>query len=338
MKFCKNISLKSYNTFGVDVRANAMVELESTAEIIEFVRNRPEIGEKIFVLNGGSNVLFTFDFKGLIIRINNPGIVIKEETKDGALIEAGAGENWDALVRFCINSGLYGLENLSLIPGNVGAAPIQNIGAYGVEQKDHFHSLQAIARDTGEIRTFSYKDCKFGYRDSVFKNDLKEKFIILSVEYKLSKSPAIKIDYGAIKTELQNMVTKDISPADVAAAVCNIRRSKLPDPALTGNAGSFFKNPVVSLGKFQELKEKFPQIVSFQQKDGGYKIAAGWMIEQLGWKGMRRGDAGVCQTQALVLINYGHAAGWQIAKLAKDINLSVEKKFGVSLEYEVNIV
>jgi len=338
MKMLQNVSLKPFNTFGVEAIAKKMAVLESTGEIIEFVRSGQHAEKNVYVLNGGSNILFTIDFLGLIIKLENKGTSVKEETEDWAIVEAQAGENWDDFVQYCLAAGLYGLENLSLIPGNVGAAPIQNIGAYGVEQKDYFHSLQAVARDTGQIITFGFEDCKFGYRDSIFKNESKEKFIILSVAYKLSKKANLNLEYGAIRQELKNMGIQEISPQNLAQAVSNIRRNKLPDPEIIGNAGSFFKNPVVNSQKFQELKEKFPMIVAFQQDNDSYKIAAGWMIEHLGWKGVRRGQAGVSITQALVLVNYGNAHGWQIAELSRDIKMSVDRIFGISLETEVNIV
>lgn len=334
----ENISLKPYTTFKIAARAKKMVFLETTAEIVDFVRYEMTDREKFLVLNGGSNILFASDYYGTILKLQNKGIVVKDETADWALVEAAAGENWDVFVQYCLKAGYYGLENLSLIPGNAGAAPIQNIGAYGVEQKDYFHSLQAIATATGEIKTFTNEDCRFGYRDSIFKNEHKGRYIILSVIYKMPKQADLKLDYGAIRKELGEMGVKKISPLDVATAVGKIRRSKLPDPEITGNAGSFFKNPVVGIKKYEALKNHFPQIVAFAQADGSFKLAAGWMIDHLGWKGKRKGDAGVNATQALVLVNYGNASGRQIVELAQEIQTSVETTFGIRLETEVNIV
>jgi UDP-N-acetylmuramate dehydrogenase len=337
MKLFENISLKPFNTFGVEAKAKRLAILETRDEIIGLVR-RGFDEEQVLILNGGSNVLFTQDFDGLVIKLENKGIDIIEETKDRALVEVQAGENWDEFVQYCLEAGYYGFENLSLIPGNAGAAPIQNIGAYGVEQRNYFHSLDAIEIRTGKIKTFSNADCRFGYRDSVFKNELKDRYIILSVIYKLPKQADLKLEYGAISKELGQMGVKIISPLNVAEAVCNIRRSKLPDPELIGNAGSFFKNPVVSEKKFLALKDRFSNIVAFPQDDGNYKIAAGWMIDHLGWKGKREGDAGVSATQALVLVNYQEASGSQIVELAEQIQTSVENTFGIRLETEVNII
>lgn len=339
MQLIENVSLKHLNTFGIEARAKYFVQLNSTQETIEFIRDKKFAPHKILILNGGSNTLFTGDFDGLVMKINNVGWEIVNENEEHVFIKVSAGENWDNFVSFTIKSGFAGLENLSMIPGNVGAAPIQNIGAYGVEQKDLFHSLEAINIRTGEVKSFDAGTCRFGYRNSIFKTSLKGKYLVLSVSYKLNKKPVLNIEYGAIRKELEKMgVAENITIKSVSQAIRNIRGSKLPDPEKIGNAGSFFKNPVVSKAKYFSLLEKYPNITSFPDENEKYKIAAGWMIDQLGWKGTRRGDAGVCETQALVLVNYGKATGREIVALATEIQNSVEDKFGIRLEPEVNIV
>jgi UDP-N-acetylmuramate dehydrogenase len=253
-------------------------------------------------------------------------------------IKAGAGENWHQFVMYCIGQQYAGIENLALIPGNVGASPMQNIGAYGVEIKDAFHSLEAYHLFDQERVVFSKEDCAFGYRESVFKNKYKNKFIITSVTYRLKKKPDFNISYGAIEQELKNMGVKDVSLASIADAVINIRRSKLPDPAVIGNAGSFFKNPEIAAEHYSQLKNDFPLIVGYPLENGNVKIAAGWLIEQCGWKGFRIGDTGCHDKQALVLVNYGNAKGEEIYGLSQDIMDSVKNKYGINLEREVNIV
>lgn len=339
MQIIENYSLKQLNTFGIDARARYFVRLDSDEAILDFVGQRKFAGSKTLILNGGSNTLFTKDFDGLVVKINNRGYEVIGESSNHVFIKIRAGENWDEFVKKTIAQGYSGLENLSMIPGNAGAAPIQNIGAYGVEQKDCFFSLEAINRETGKIKEFDPESCKFGYRNSIFKTMLKEKYIIVSVTYRLNKKPVFNIEYGAIREELKKMgADTTITAKAISQAVCNIRAGKLPDPEKIGNAGSFFKNPVISNAKYQVLKNHNPTIPAYEDADGNYKIAASWMIEQLQWKGLRKGDAGVCSTQALVLVNYGNASGLEIAALANEIRQSVEKKFGILLEPEVNIV
>jgi len=339
MQIIENFSLKHLNTFGVEAKAKYFVQLNSTQEIIDFIRDKKFAPHNTLILNGGSNTLFTQDFEGLVIKINNVGWEIVKQDQEHVFIKVSAGENWDNFVSFTIYSDFAGLENLSMIPGNVGAAPIQNIGAYGVEQKDHFHNLEAVNIESGKIRVFDAKDCKFGYRSSIFKTGLKGKYIVLSVTYKLNKKAKLNIEYGAIRNELKNMgLEENITITNVSQAIRNIRGSKLPDPEKIGNAGSFFKNPVVSKEKYFALLEKHPKITAFPDENNKYKIAAGWMIDQLGWKGTRRGDAGVCETQALVLVNYGNATGSEIVSLANEIQQSVNDAFSILLEPEVNIV
>ena len=338
MEILKNQSLKQFNTFGIEATASYFVELQNAGDFQELLKREDFSHHKTLILGGGSNVLFTGNFSGLVIHIDTQGISIVGEDSDDVLIEAQAGVEWHKLVLHTIDMGLGGLENLSLIPGNVGAAPIQNIGAYGVEQKDCFESLTAMKLATGEIKKFDNKECRFGYRDSIFKNELKNQFFILSVTYRLSRKPVFNIGYGAVASELERMLVKEPNAKAVSDAVCNIRRSKLPDPALIGNAGSFFKNPVVSAAHYLRLREKYPKIVAFETDDGNYKLAAGWLIDELGFKGQRRGDAGVCATQALVLVNYGTATGKDILALAHEIMNAVAQAFDVRLQPEVNII
>lgn len=334
----ENISLKPFNTFGIEARARYFVGLKTDDEIRNLINDNIFRYGKIQILNGGSNTLFTDNFDGLVVKLATQGITKVDEDENHVYLQAKAGVNWHAFVSFCIENNYEGLENLSLIPGNVGAAPIQNIGAYGVEQKDCFFSLEAIELSTGQIRIFNHHDCKFDYRNSIFKQQFKDKYLILSVIYRLNKNPEFNITYGAIKSELAKMGINEITIKTISQAVCNIRSSKLPDPEKIGNAGSFFKNPLVTNEKYLQLTQNFPGIVGFPSNDGNYKLAAGWLIENLGWKGFRRGDAGVCETQALVLVNYSKAKGFEIVSLATEIMDSVKSRFGIELEMEVNIV
>lgn len=336
-KIQQNIQLQPFTTFGVRAIARRFIEFDDTDRLVEFIRLEKAGTDKFVILNGGSNILFTGDYEGLVIRINTQGIRRLKEDKDHVWVQACAGVNWHEFVTYCIDYGFGGLENLSLIPGNVGAAPVQNIGAYGVEQKDVFDELEAINIQTGEIREFGKRECRFGYRNSIFKKEERGKWIILRVIYKLLKQPAYNVTYGAIRSELEKMGVTQLSVKAVGEAVCNIRRSKLPDVEITGNAGSFFKNPVVSVKKYQDLKERYPDLVAFEADGGRMKLAAGWLIDQLGWKGFREGDAGVWKSQALVLVNYGNATGAEILQLAEKIRRSVKTEFGISLEPEVNI-
>ncbi len=339
MQIIENHPLKNLNTFGIDASARFFALCKNETEMIDFVPETSKKFNRIMILNGGSNVLFTSDFNGLVIKIANSGFEILDENQEQVFIRVAAGQNWDDFVMSCLKKGYYGLENLTMIPGNTGAAPMQNIGAYGVEQKDLFFSLEALNRKTGKTETFDQKQCKFGYRESIFKNTHKDRYIILNVTYRLSKIPLVKTDYGAIKLELEKLgKSQNPGPADVSQAVRNIRTNKLPDPEELGNAGSFFKNPVVGREKYLQLKNAFPEVAAFPLENGNYKLAAGWMIDRLGWKGRRTGDAGVCKTQALVLVNHGKAKGSDILNLAGDIQKSVKAEFGIDLEPEVNIL
>jgi UDP-N-acetylmuramate dehydrogenase len=344
----KNISLKQYNTFAINVYAdsyitfNSVESLQDLLQSYQQIKNNPQ--NSILILGGGSNLLFTSNFDGLILKNEIKGIRVIKEDEHHIYIQAGAGESWHQFVLYCIEHNLAGVENLSLIPGNVGASPMQNIGAYGVEIKDVFHSLEAYHIKDKKIVTFTLNDCEFGYRESVFKRKFKNEFVILDVTYRLNRIPDYKITYGAIGQELEKMGIKNLSIRAISQAVINIRSSKLPDPAVIGNAGSFFKNPEISSHEFHELARMFPGIVGYNLPNGNVKLAAGWLIEQCGpsagisWKGYRKGDAGCHEKQALVLVNYGNATGSEILDLSEEILQTVKAKFGVVLEREVNII
>jgi UDP-N-acetylmuramate dehydrogenase len=336
MNIQKNISLRPFNTFGIDAVAKYYAAFQTRDELEELVTFK-DASDRL-ILGGGSNLLFTKNYDGLIIKNEIKGIQELHEDSDCVYIRAGAGENWHGLVLHCIERNWAGIENLSLIPGNVGASPMQNIGAYGVEIEDVFWSLEAYHMHDKKIVTFTKNDCAFGYRESVFKNKYKGQFVILNVTYQLKKKPVFHTDYGAIMEELERMGTTALSIKAISEAVINIRSSKLPDPAKIGNAGSFFKNPSVPKEKYLLLKQQFEKIVGYENADGTVKLAAGWLIEQCGWKGFRKGNAGCHDRQALVLVNHGNASGKEIYDLSTEILQSVQEKFGVALEREVNIV
>lgn len=336
MEIHENFSLKHYNTFSIDAKARFFKEFSSKEELEEYLMFYAEY--PIFILGGGSNILFTEDYGGAVLKNNIKGIELQHEDSDYVYVKVGAGENWHEFVLHCIRHNWAGVENLSLIPGNVGASPIQNIGAYGVELDEVFWSLEALHIGERRIHTFTPVDCEFGYRDSVFKNRYKNDFTILSVTFQLKKRPVFHTSYGAITEELEKMGVKELSIKAISQAVINIRSSKLPDPKTIPNAGSFFKNPEVPGEKYEELRSKFPDIVAYPLAKGTVKLAAGWLIEQCGWKGYRKGDAGCHAKQALVLVNYGNAEGEEIYDLSEKILLSVNEKFGVMLEREVNIL
>lgn len=334
----ENYSLKKLNTFGIDASAHYFTELSSLEEIREILSQKTFATIPKLILGGGSNLLFTKNFDGIVIKNNLKGIELINEDADYYFIKAGAGEKWHEFVMHCIANNYAGLENLSLIPGNVGAGPMQNIGAYGVEIKDHFYELEAMHIADKTIHTFRNEDCRFGYRESIFKHELKNQYIITSVTFKLLKKPVFNTKYGAIEKELEEMGIKELSIQAISKAVCNIRSSKLPNPAEIGNAGSFFKNPEVVRSKYEFLKNQFPTIVGYDLENGNVKLAAGWLVEQCGWKGKIIGDAGVHKLQALVLVNYGNAKGNEIYDFSQKIMDSVKDKFGVQLEREVNII
>lgn len=342
MQISENISLKKYNTFGIDVKAEYFAGFTNESELgelLEFKKTATTNQQPpALILGGGSNILFTKNVAGLVLKNEIKGIKKINEDDEYVYVKAGAGENWHQLVLFCLQNNWAGFENLSLIPGNAGASPMQNIGAYGVEIKDVFYQLEAFHLQEKKIINFDLKDCEFGYRESVFKRKLKGAFVITSVTYRLNKIPKFNTSYGAINQELEAMGVKEINIKAISQAVINIRSSKLPNPAEIGNAGSFFKNPEIDITAFEKLKDKNPSIVGYVLANGLVKLAAGWLIEQCGWKGYRKGDAGCHSRQALVLVNYGQAKGDEIYNLSGEIIQSVQHKFGVLLEREVNIV
>ena len=336
MQFQENISLKPYNTFAINATARYFANFKTTESLLAILADMPS--KKLLVLGGGSNILFTGDFDGVVLKNEFGGIEKVSEDEDFVYVKCGAGENWHQFVLHCIANNWAGVENLSLIPGCTGASPMQNIGAYGVELKDVFHELTAFHVHEKGNYTFRLKDCEFGYRDSVFKRKYKDQFIILDVVFRLYKQPRFNTSYGAIAQELENMGVSTLSISAISQAVVNIRSSKLPDPKDIGNAGSFFKNPSVSAEKYQKLEKKFNGMPAYNNPDGSVKLAAGWLIEQSGWKGYRTGDIGVHAKQALVLVNYGNAKGGEIYELSERIKKSVIEKFGVELEREVNVI
>jgi len=334
-----NYSLKTYNTFGIDAIAKHFVSIENEKELVEFICNSPLRANLNLVLGGGSNMLLTKDIDGTVLHINLKGKQIISEDDKHAIVEVFAGENWHEFVLWAIAHGLGGVENLSLIPGNTGTAPVQNIGAYGVEIKDVIVQVEAVHLTAGTKKIFSNNDCQFGYRESIFKNGEKGNYIITKVLLKLTKEPhQLSTHYGAIKEELTHQGIENPTIKDVSNAVIAIRQSKLPDPKIIGNSGSFFKNPILPAKQVEALKLSFPELPVYPAQEGFNKVAAGWLIEQAGWKGYRRGDAGIHAKQALVLVNYGKATGEELISLAHDVIASVKQKFGLELSPEVNII
>ncbi len=340
MQIQENVSLQPFNTFGIKAQAKYWLEIEKVEELQVFIKTRKNNYLPLFILGGGSNILLKNDFKGCVLKVNILEKSVVKETEENVWIKVGAGENWHELVLWTLQNQYFGIENLSLIPGTVGASPIQNIGAYGVELKDVFYALEAVHLETAEVKIFSHADCQFGYRDSIFKKALKGQYCITSVTFQLSKIPQLNIQYGAIREQLmasgkpQSLWT----PKDVSNAVIAIRSSKLPDPKVIGNSGSFFKNPEVSQAFFDGVKEKFPNIVHYNLANGMVKIPAGWLIEQCGWKGKIVGNTGTYKNQALVLVNHGQATGNEIYQLSEAILQSVKAKFGIDLSREVNVI
>ncbi len=332
----QNVSLKNFNTFGIDAKARYFVEIAHEDELTELFLDPQWKTTERLVLGGGSNLLLTQDFDGLVIRMNIRGIEHRIN-HDEVFVEAGAGEVWNDFVNHCVGWQFAGVENLSLIPGSVGASPIQNIGAYGVELKDVFDTCRAFEIATGTFKTFSKADCQFGYRESIFK-ERKGQYIIVSVKFILSLTPNINTRYGAIELELANRGITAPTIKDISQVVSHIRVSKLPDPSTIGNAGSFFKNPVITAQAFAPIQTAYPAIVNFPAGDGLVKLAAGWLIEQCGWKGKVVGNTGTWKNQALVLVNHGGATGQEVYTLSSQIIDSVYSKFGVMLEREVNIL
>jgi UDP-N-acetylmuramate dehydrogenase len=334
LNFQKDISLRAYNTFGIDVKSKKFIGIQST-DALKAVLTENQDGQ-LLVLGGGSNLLLTQDFDGLTLRIESRGIEILQEDKYRAKVKVAAGENWHDFVLWCLKKDFGGVENLALIPGSVGAAPIQNIGAYGAELSQVFESCEAMSRETGEIKTFNKTECEFGYRNSIFKNVLKGKYIITSVQFNLTKAPhQINTSYQGL---FEKIKSKSPTIQMIAQAVIKIRSSKLPDPRQIGNCGSFFKNPVVDSEKFAALQKQYANLPHYPDREGKVKIPAAWLIDHLGFKGYRKNDAGVHQKQALVLVNYGKASGTEIKKLAQQIRNKVLENFAIDLEFEVNIL
>jgi len=337
MEIQTNFSLKNYNTFSIEAKANQFVAVQNVGELKAVLeQNKSEIK---FILGGGSNMLLTKNIEALVIHVDLKGKKIVKENEDFVWVESQAGENWHEFVLWTIEQNFGGLENMSLIPGNVGTTPVQNIGAYGTEIKDTFVSCEAISIENQEMRMFSKEDCHFGYRESVFKNEAKEQYIITSVIFKLTKrNHKINISYGDISTELAKNSITNPTLKEVSNAVIAIRQSKLPDPKELGNSGSFFKNPILLKTDFEKIHQKFPEMKYYEISETEVKVPAGWLIEQAGFKGKRIGDAGVHKNQALVLVNYGNATGQEILNLSKEIQKTVFDTFGVLIEAEVNII
>jgi len=339
MNIQENISLKPFNTFGIEATAKYFIEITSIEELKALLKTAIFSTNERLILGGGSNILLTKDFDGIVVKIAIKGIEIVKNTPEEVLIKAYSGEVWHDLVLYCVNKNIKGgIENLSLIPGCVGASPMQNIGAYGVEIKDIFYELEALHISSGEIQKFNLTQCEFGYRESVFKRKLKGQYIILAVTYVLNQQKELNLSYGAIGETITNAGIQDITVKTVSDTVIQIRQSKLPNPAEIGNAGSFFKNPEIPTSQFENLKQQYPTLPAYPTKEGFTKIPAGWLIEQAGWKGKVIGNTGVHKNQALVLVNYGQATGNEIKNLAFEVIASVKEKYGIELENEVNFV
>lgn len=337
MQIQSNFSLKAFNTFGIEAKAKSFVAVHTLDELKTVLANNA--AEKKFILGGGSNMLLTQDIDALVIHIDLKGKKIIEEDNDFVWVESMAGENWHEFVLWTIDQNFGGLENMSLIPGNVGTTPVQNIGAYGTEIKDTFVSCEAMQIDDQTMRTFSKEDCRFGYRESIFKQEIKNQYIITSVVFKLTKrNHKINTSYGDILKELELQKVTVPTLKDVSNAVIAIRQSKLPDPKILGNSGSFFKNPVISRSHFEKVQAQYPEIKYFDVSPTEVKVPAGWLIEQAGYKGFRKGDAGVHKNQALVLVNYGSATGQEIVALSREVQQAVFDKYGIAIEAEVNVI
>ncbi|AZJ35496.1 UDP-N-acetylmuramate dehydrogenase [Tenacibaculum singaporense] len=335
MNIQENISLKEYNTFGIDVNAKRFVSITSVYQLQQLLKEE----KNVFLISGGSNMLLTKDIDTLVVHIDIKGVSIDRENPNNIHLTVNAGENWHEFVLWCVSQNYGGLENLSLIPGNVGTCPIQNIGAYGVEVKDTITKVEAVEIETGKLVSFSAEECQFGYRNSIFKNEAKGKYVLTSVSFQLTKNNhKLNTSYGAIESELASKDITNPTIKDISDAVIAIRQSKLPDPKEIGNSGSFFKNPVISREHFETLQKKYPNIPSYVISDTEIKVPAGWLIEQSGFKGKRFGDYGVHEKQALVLVNYGSAKGNEIYELVQKIQHTIKDKFNIDLEIEVNII
>jgi len=332
----EQVSLKPYNSFGIDVKARYFAQARSDDDVRQALAGAAAEDLPVLVIGGGSNLLLTADVQALVLRMASRGLRVLEDSGERVVVEAEAGEPWHPFVQWCLRQGFTGLENLSLIPGTVGAAPMQNIGAYGVEVKDLFAGLTAVDQETGELRDFTLQDCAFAYRDSLFKRN-PGRWLILRVRFALHRTLQAHLDYGPVRQRLLEQGVQQPTAQAISDAICSIRREKLPDPAELGNAGSFFKNPVVPAALAEQLRARYPTLVAYPQADGQVKLAAGWLIEQAGWKGYREGDAGVHRLQSLVLVNYGQASGAQLHELACKIQADILERFGVALEMEPNL-
>lgn len=333
-----DVDLKPYNTLNVSAKAKLFASVETETELQELLNQSIASDESVFVLGGGSNVLFVDDYDGLVIHVDISGREVVKETSENVWLKIGAGENWHRTVRYCVEKGWGGIENLSLIPGLAGAAPIQNIGAYGVELVDVFESLDAVELKSGEKRIFKKDECQFGYRESIFKNELKGRLVVTSIVLRLSKNPVVNTSYGAVQAKLEEKGIANPTIRDVSDTIIEIRNSKLPKPEDLGNAGSFFKNPVVPEAIYNKLQRKYPEVPGYPVDDSQVKVPAGWLIEETGWKGKVVGNTGTYKQQALVIVNHGDATGREILQLAESIRESVKEKFGIELVPEVNII
>lgn len=334
----ENINLKNYNTFGINVKAKYSCILRNQKDLTDLTKSSIFKENKRLIIGGGSNLLFLNDFDGLVIFPEFRGMRITRNDDDSIVIEVGSGENWHNFVQLMVYNNYSGLENLALIPGKVGAAPVQNIGAYGIEQKDYFHSLNYFNLIDLKTAKLSSKQCRFGYRDSIFKNELKDQFIILNVSYKLIKRSKLNLTYKALLDELNKTDNKSITPQTVFQTVCKIRNEKLPSPDIIGNAGSFFKNPIIKSSIYDDLVNRYPDLPKYPIDSDNVKTSAAWLIEQCGWKGKRIGDAGVYDKHSLILVNYGNATGLELFDLSQEIIRTVNSKFGITLEREVQII
>ena len=332
----EQVSLKPYNSFGIDVKARYFTQVRDDVEVRQALAGAAAEDIPVLVIGGGSNLLLTADVEALVLHMASRGLRVLEDDGERVVVEAEAGEPWHPFVQWCLRQGLNGLENLSLIPGTVGAAPMQNIGAYGVEIEDVFAGLTALDRHTGELRDFAVQECGFAYRDSLFKREV-GRWLILRVRFALHRTLQAHLEYGPVRQRLLEQGIEQPTGQAISDAICSIRREKLPDPAELGNAGSFFKNPVVAATRAEQIRERYPQLVAYPQADGQVKLAAGWLIEQAGWKGYREGDAGVHRLQSLVLVNHGQATGAQLHALACKIQADIHERFGVKLEMEPNL-
>jgi UDP-N-acetylmuramate dehydrogenase len=337
MEFLNDYPLHQLNTFGLPARGRYFCRAERLEDLREALAFADDHSLRILLLGGGSNVVLTRDFPGLVVQIALEGIELLEDTPEHCLLRVEAGEDWPSLVEYCLRNDYFGLENLSMIPGTVGAAPIQNIGAYGVELRERLESLQVLDRATGRLVRFTNPECGFSYRDSVFKREYRDQFVITSVTLKLDRQPAPVTTYGSVERELKAMGVNNITPKGISRAVCNLRRRKLPDPAVLGNAGSFFKNPLVSSEVFARLKSRYEGLVAHPAPDNRVRLSAGWMIDRVGWKGVRRGAVGVHTEHALVLVNHRGASAEEVLHLAHEIQLSVKKAFDIDLEIEPRV-